>query len=73
MQSVSSHLLGYEKLLVTPRSWAIHVIHLIMTQLKKRLWHPATNANNRITLVAVHKAPGELPRLVAKPERQPVQ
>jgi hypothetical protein len=35
LQSVSSHLLGYEESLVIPRSWAIHVIHLIVTQLKE--------------------------------------
>jgi hypothetical protein len=40
MQSVSSHLLGYEKLLVIPRSWAVHVIHLIVTQLKKAIVAP---------------------------------
>jgi hypothetical protein len=40
MQSVSSHLLGDEKLLVNPRAWAIHVIHLIMTQPKETIVAP---------------------------------
>ncbi|MFJ7281233.1 hypothetical protein [Pseudomonas sp. NPDC099000] len=52
MQSITAHLRCDESILVVPKSWATHLIRLIMMlRQKKRLWHPATQANKQLRLV----------------------
>ncbi|CAI8857390.1 hypothetical protein EMIT0P294_220046 [Pseudomonas sp. IT-P294] len=64
VQPVAAHLRCDGSILFVPKSWATHLIRLIMIlRQKKRLWHPAIQVNKRITLGAGLSTYGDAPHL----------
>jgi hypothetical protein len=68
LQSVSSHLFGYAKVLAIARSWAIHVIHLIVKPLENPIVAPCHQRKqpNYTCTQALNRGEGIHPRWVAQ-------
>jgi hypothetical protein len=69
LQSVSAHLSGYAKIHAIARSWAIHVIHLIVKPLENAIVAPCQQRkqpNYTRTHKALNRGEGIHPRWVAQ-------